>query len=167
MADKKGVFYHPETGEVLNGLRQSLLSLDGRLEYPDPVPMAPVVTRVREQPGMRQMVQEMIRQEFSQLAEAHEMETFEEADDFEVGDEVPPPTDAELMALEGEARVRERRAAAAAPQQPAGEPGAAGGAAPPTPATKPTDQAVKPPEPIVKRSESVSSEAVAPEPKGS
>ena len=58
--DDRGVFYHPETGEVLNGLRQSILSLDGRLEYPDPVPMAPPVNLPDRARGMRELVQELL-----------------------------------------------------------------------------------------------------------
>lgn len=90
MADEK-LFYHPETGEVLNGIKQSILSLDGRLEYPDPVPVAAGVQLRAPASGMRQLVQEMIRQEMSELAELHEMETFEEADDFDIEDDPVDP----------------------------------------------------------------------------
>lgn len=87
---EEGVFYHPETGEVLNGLRQSLLSLDGRFEYPDPVPME-VPTNLSAPSGMRQLVHQLIRQELSEFAASQEMETFEEADDFEIEDDPLDP----------------------------------------------------------------------------
>lgn len=165
MSDKKGLFYHPETGEVLNGIRQSLLSLDGRFEYPDPIPHSPVVPGRDPARGMRELVQAMIRQEFSELAASREMETFEEADDFGIEDDpVEPFTDAELMALEGEARVREK-AAAAASQPPGGAVSSTNASAPPSSA-KLVDEAVKPPQPIVKRSES-SEGVAAPTPEGS
>lgn len=148
MADKEVTFYHPETGEILNGIAKSLLSGDGRFEYPDPVPLAPPVN-LRVPSGMRQLVQEMIRQEMSQLAELHEMETFEEADDFEIEDDpLDPLTPYEKVFDPKDAdkapRVGGEGASAA--------PGAAPSAAPSHSPTNGSGATIT--EPVVKRSES-------------
>lgn len=57
---------------------------------PDPVPMAPPVGYVK-QISMIDQVRDMVRSErLRQEVEAAGMETFEEADDFEVGDDYDP-----------------------------------------------------------------------------
>lgn len=59
-------------------------------EVPDPVPMAPAVGYQR-QPSMEERIVQMIRGEHLRLAaEASGYESFEESDDFDVGDEVEP-----------------------------------------------------------------------------
>lgn len=166
MVDKKhekGVFYHPETGEVLNGLRQSLLSLDGRFEYPDPVPMEPSVG-LQPASGMRHLVQQLIREEMSQLAEDMEMETFDEADDFDVADDPidpktpyeehfdPKPAEAERVRREAE-EAEALKAGYKRREKSAHEVWLEKGFEPIHP-VKPVDDAPKGVEPIVKRSES-------------
>lgn len=65
------------------------LDKDGR-EVPDPTPMAPPVG-MSERPSLADFVQRMIQQEVSRAAAAAEMETFEEADDFDVEDDPMDP----------------------------------------------------------------------------
>lgn len=59
-------------------------------EHPDPVPMAPPLGYV-EQPNLWEQMRAMIRSEqLRQLAEEAGAETFEEADDFDVPDDIIP-----------------------------------------------------------------------------
>lgn len=61
-------------------------------ETPDPVPMAPPLGYNR-QPSLTEKIRAMVRSEHVRLAAMQAgMETFEEADDFEVGDDLDPST---------------------------------------------------------------------------
>lgn len=73
------------TGEILT----KQIGTDGR-EYNDPTPMAPPIGYKR-QPSMVEIVRAQIRDAMlaQQLAEQG-VETFEEADDFEIGDDYDP-----------------------------------------------------------------------------
>jgi len=64
--------------------QESYLTTDGR-EKPDPRPLAPPVGYIK-QPSMWEQVREMVRRELSDAAVEVGAESFEEADDFEVGD---------------------------------------------------------------------------------
>lgn len=65
-------------------------------EHPDPVPLAPPIGYV-EQPNLWEQMRAMIRSEqLKQLAEAAGAETFEEADDFDVEDEIEPNSPYEM-----------------------------------------------------------------------
>jgi len=77
--------YVDENGEVF----------DSGHEYPDPKPLAASVGFTRP-PSIQEMVQRLVRQEFSRQAEAGGLETFEEADDFVVGDDFDPTSPWEL-----------------------------------------------------------------------
>lgn len=59
------------------------------VEFPDPTPMAPPVGFTRR-PPLHQLIREMVQRELSQSAEHAGMETAEEADDFDVGDDYDP-----------------------------------------------------------------------------
>lgn len=62
---------------------------DGR-EYPDPTPVAPPIGFVR-QPTLAETMRQMVRSEaLKRAARESGMETFEEADDFEIGDDYDP-----------------------------------------------------------------------------
>lgn len=67
--------------------------LDARgRELPDPVPCAPPVG-YRDGPSLADFVQRMIRQEVSRIAEDAAYESFEEAEDFDTGeDDIDPLT---------------------------------------------------------------------------
>lgn len=59
-------------------------------EMPDPTPVAPPVGYNR-QPSLAEQIRAMVRSEqVRQAAEAAGLETFEEADDFDVGDDYDP-----------------------------------------------------------------------------
>lgn len=75
--------YNKETGE----LKFPYIDKQGR-EVLDPVPMAPPVDL--KAPSELDRVRRLIREELSRKAEEHGEETFEEADDFEVGDDYDP-----------------------------------------------------------------------------
>lgn len=71
----------PESGEVISSLDDK-----GR-EILDTTPIAPPVG-FREHPSMVEVIRDMIRSEkLRQQLEDADMETFEEADDFDVGDD--------------------------------------------------------------------------------
>lgn len=55
-------------------------------EIPDPVPLAPPIG-YNPQPSMIDQVRDMVRMQLSLEADAAGVETFEDADDFEVGDD--------------------------------------------------------------------------------
>lgn len=100
--------------------------IDGRgREIPDPTPVAPPIGYVK-QPSLHEQIREMVRSErLAQEAAAAGFETFEEADDFDVGDDFDPSSPYEDM-FDGP-RAEEMRAEAAA------APTGAGSDAPPTP----------------------------------
>lgn len=78
----------PETGEILNH-KGRRLDHAGR-EIPDPT-IVPPPLGYKKQPTMAEYIRNMIRGEkLRQEAEAAGAETFEEADDFEVGDDYDP-----------------------------------------------------------------------------
>lgn len=84
---------------------------EGR-ELPDPTPMAPPIG-FKKQPSMVEMIRNMVRsEELRRAAEAQGQESFDEADDFEVGDDVDPSTPYEAE-FEPFAEVRKRAAEAA------------------------------------------------------
>lgn len=71
----------PKTGEV-----SEKVYLDDGGEYPDPTPMAPPLG-YKKQPSMVSLIRDMIASDnLRKAAEAAGMETFEEADDFDVDD---------------------------------------------------------------------------------
>lgn len=75
-----------ETGEV-----RQYIDEDGR-EVLDPTPMEPPLGWKR-QPSLAEQIRDMVRSEqLRAAAEAQGMETFEEADDFEVDDDYDPST---------------------------------------------------------------------------
>lgn len=86
--------------EVLDAERamvSSRLSDDGRFEFPSSVPTeAPIGYRVPR--STVELMRDMIRREVSEAAAAAEMETWEEADDFEVEDDpLEPRTEYERL----------------------------------------------------------------------
>lgn len=81
-------------------------------EIPDPVPMAPPVGYQR-QPSLTERIRDMVRSEHLRIAALEAgQETFEEADDFEVGDDLDPSTPYEEVfdPVDSEARMRLRQA---------------------------------------------------------
>lgn len=105
MTKKKDIPHDPLTGEIIEdpvaldpadlpflrsyGLRPTRLTDSGR-EIPDPVPLAPPVG-YRPQPSMVDIIRQQIRSaQLAQEAEAAGLETFEEADDFDVDDDFDP-----------------------------------------------------------------------------
>lgn len=79
-------------------------------EILDPVPMAPPVGYVRE-PSMADRIRDMVRGEHLRLAALSAgQETFEEADDFEVGDDFDPssPYEDTFDPVEADVRMRLR-----------------------------------------------------------
>lgn len=74
--------YDAETGEMI-------VNEKGQ-EVPDPTPMAPPVGYVKQQ-SLAEQIREMVRSEKLRLeVEAQGLETFEEADDFDIGDDYDP-----------------------------------------------------------------------------
>lgn len=78
-----------ETGEY--ELVYPYINVAGQ-EVNDPTPMEPPLG-YKEQPSIAQQIRDMVRSEQLRLAvEAEGYETFEEADDFDVGDDFDPTT---------------------------------------------------------------------------
>lgn len=108
---------------LITGERQDLRTGEivdiKRHETPDPTPVAAAIGYKRE-PSLAEKVRNMVRSEQLRLAaEAAGAETFEEADDFEVGDDYDPRSPYEI---DFDPPVE--------PTQPVPESGGAGGSAP-------------------------------------
>lgn len=107
---------------------------EGR-ELPDPTPVAPPVGYVKQK-SMTEIIREQVRSHHLQAAaEAQGLETFEEAEDFDIGDDLDPSTPYEA--------VFDPPPQPAAP--PAGPPAAAPAATNPPTAGQPTPAAAPPP----------------------
>lgn len=116
--------WDPETGQV----HSKQIGRDGR-EYNDPTPMAPPVGYKR-QPTMVEIIRAQVRDALlaKELA-AQGVETFEEADDFDVGDDYDPSSPWEndfdppirevLQEAEKAVREREKKAKPATDEPPA------------------------------------------------
>ena len=80
---------NPDTGEVFEHPKGKNLDAHGR-EIVSGVPVAPPVG-YKKQPSMVEHIRNMVRSEMlRQAVEQGGFETFEEADDFEVGDDYDP-----------------------------------------------------------------------------
>lgn len=144
----KQAFTNPFTGEVqeYNDRLGRPLTPFGS-EIPDPTPVAPPVGYKR-QPTMVEHIRNMVRSErLRQEAEAMGMDTFEESEDFDVGDDdddphtpyendFDPPIDVIREAVEAE------RTRTATPPSPSPEPPSGGSPAP----TKKSSKSVETPE---------------------
>jgi len=106
---------------------ETLLDAYGR-ERPSPIPMAPPIG-YKKQPSMIDNIRDMVRREMSQQAAAAGMETFEEADDFEIDDDYDPKSPHE-MSIEQEL--------AGAPQAPQQAPSSPPPTSPTTPPVEPS-----------------------------
>lgn len=73
----------------VNGV-QILSELKDGKEHPDPTPMAPPVGMEREL-TMNERIRMMVRNAVSEHAASKDMETFEEADDFDIPDDPVDP----------------------------------------------------------------------------
>lgn len=76
--------------ELPSGLsaRERFIDPDGR-ELVDPTPVAPPVGYERR-PSMVDIIRAQVREHASRYAEDNDMETFDEADDFVIGDDYDP-----------------------------------------------------------------------------
>lgn len=86
------------------------LDKEGR-EVPDPIPMAPPIGYKR-QPSLTERIRDMVRSEHLRIAALEAgQETFEEADDFEVGDDFDPnsPYEEVFDPVDADARMRLRQ----------------------------------------------------------
>lgn len=132
---------------IASNKKQKPLNARGQ-EIPDPTPMAPPVG-YKKQKSMVDIVRDMVRSEHLRRdIAAQGFETFEDADDFEVGDDYDPKSPHELDAeyvpaseLARRAREEMERDAAAhassPPQQPAEAEGEGGLTNQPPPTPKP------------------------------
>lgn len=82
--------WEEEADRVMKAHPKGKLQLENGAEVPDPTPHEPPIG-YRPQPSMFEVIRDMIRQEKMRdaLAEA-DLETPEEADDFDVGDDYDP-----------------------------------------------------------------------------
>lgn len=107
--------------EYFSKLKARRMTDDGR-EIPDPVPMAPPIGYIK-QPSMVEHIRNMVRSEQLRMAaEEAGAESFEEADDFDVGEDELPGTPWEAE-FEPVSELRRRQAEA--------ERGGSGGTPPP------------------------------------
>lgn len=75
------------TGERQDLQSGELVDLPGRYEKPDPTPLAPAIGYKRE-PSLAEKIRQMVRSEkLRQELESTGAESFEDADDFDVGDD--------------------------------------------------------------------------------
>lgn len=103
--------YDHETGELVDvetlevshsEVREDLAALkaqdkDKVFEWPDPRPMAPPLG-FHPEPSLAERIRNMVRSEHLRLAaEGSGMETFEEADDFDVDDDFDPSSPYEMF----------------------------------------------------------------------
>ena len=94
MAKSKRLKRSPEPTNENDVLRRknrqsTYLDEQGR-EMPNPTPLAPPLG-YKKQPSIREQIRNMVRSEqLRQAADASGVETFEEADDFDVGDDYDP-----------------------------------------------------------------------------
>lgn len=97
--------------------KMSKLYLDsyGR-ELPDPTPIAPPVGYTK-QPSMVDHVRALVARSLSERAAELGAETFEEANDFEIGDDYEPETPYEVLGREGELGPLPPEVATLTPQQ--------------------------------------------------
>jgi len=138
--------------DIEEKLSRVYLDAYGR-EMPDPTPIAPPVGYTK-QPTMVDHVRALVARHISEAAAGAGAESFEEANDFEVGDDYEPETPYEQLGVEGElgalppevARmtpaeraelIRQRHAQAQAEHLKSTTPGAGGGAAGGSPQTPP------------------------------
>ena len=128
----------PETGEFLQ-------DEFGR-ELPDPTPVAPPLGYVK-QPSMFDIIRAQVQQQLSAIALAEGKESWEDAEDFDVGDDFDPISPHEgvwdLSVDEIKAalkRAQNEKAAAAAEPDPAPPP-----AVPPAAAPAPAPASPEPP----------------------
>lgn len=107
-------------------------------EIPDPTPMAPPVG-YKKQPSMVDHIRSMVRSELLRQSVAAEgLETFEEAEDFDVGDDYDPTTPYEaVFDPPPPAPETPPAAPAAAPSAPPAAPPSDGPAAPTAPSAPP------------------------------
>lgn len=126
--------------------------VDDRKEFelPDPTPMAPPLGYKRS-PSLAENMRAMIRGEMSRLAAERGFESFEEADDFQIGDDyepsspheldesVPSVSDLKADVLAAEARLQAAISPTRDNATPAAKPAEAGGPQgnPPAPAPAP------------------------------
>lgn len=82
-----------------------------RVETPDPTPVAMPVNFHRPKPLQEQM-REYTRRTLNHLAEQQGAESFEEADDFDIGDETPEPASPHELEFGSEGEARFERLAA-------------------------------------------------------
>lgn len=64
-------------------------------EYPNPVPMEPPLGFVPQEP-LHEQIRNMVLREMSAAASREELETAEEADDFDIGDDFDPDSPYEM-----------------------------------------------------------------------
>lgn len=117
-----------EEHDRLPSAREKRLDEKGR-EIVSPLPMEPPVG-YRKQPSMVEIIREQIRSaQLAQWAEQQGYETFEEADDFEIGDDFEPhspwendfdPPISELTKA-GQAAIKAREAASPPPPPSGGD----------------------------------------------
>lgn len=133
----------PEDTHIERSKSKTQLTEDGR-ERPNPRPIAPPPGYVKA-PSISEQIRTMVQRELSQAAANNDMETFEEADDFDMPDDpLDPRSPYEVdfdpvhnLFLQAKAEHEESLASAAAkaaaplPPEP--------GPAPATPATPPSD----------------------------
>lgn len=89
--------------EFFRGLRHRLLDTKRR-EKPDPLPMQPPIG-YKKTPSLSEQIRDMIRSEkLAQDLAAQGVETFEEADDFDIPDDPVDPSTPYEADFEGDAR---------------------------------------------------------------
>lgn len=108
-------------------------------EIPDPTP-APMPPGIGRAFTLQEQIKRMIRQEVSRAAEEEDLETFEEADDFDVDEDPDPLSAYELVegVPEWPGGVKDEDAdGPEKPQEPAGASNAVGGTSTPSQLGKP------------------------------
>lgn len=136
---QESLYIDPETGEV---------RMVGGRERPDPTPIAPPVGYKR-QPTMVDHIKAMVRsQRLAEEAAAAGKESFEDAEDFDVGDDLDPPSPYETELLDGymESAIREGRLTDPEPEPPSESLGAPPEEGKPAPTEKAVKPAKAPPE---------------------
>lgn len=78
-------------------------------ELPDDTPLE-LPLKFRRPPSLQEQIKAMVRSELSQAASDHGMESFEEADDFDVADDIDLRSHHELTPMQEEARYAKQDA---------------------------------------------------------
>lgn len=85
------------TVELLKDLTRSLIGIEDGKEYPNP--KKDVITGIYRPPTLKEQIQRVLRTELSNQAEKQGFESFEDANDFDIEEDIEPVSEYELREM--------------------------------------------------------------------